>query len=202
MSEDELKDYITLHFNYRVCKNLLDARKEAIAKICDKKEVDLPLCMVDEVSTKAINREVRYVVRVSLQNEKQMSLKEKALAKARDAMITINENANAAAMFTTFGFLAGGITCFSLFNSGYEPSVGIAAWAAVTPVVTAAISIAHRKLTISDNKDSLKEAETLGLLKRKIDAEKHRRLFYDYHNNLKKKYTSLKIEGGNNGLHQ
>lgn len=201
MSDEELKDYISLHYDFRLSKNLLDAREEAISNVADKEGAELPLCMVDEAAEKAINRAVRYVVKQRLQSDPDKSLKERVRIRAKNAMETLNENANAAAMISTLGIVLGGSAFCGVINSGY-PEFAIAAWAFTTPVIIAALSASYTRIVSKDDKESLEEADTLGLLKRRISAEKSRKQFYTYHNEMKKQYSGFQIEGGKNGLHQ
>jgi len=198
----EVKDYMALFQDFKYNEELLNARLESIKYVAKKSNKELPLCIEDEMSNKAVENEVRHAVRIEEQNDENKSLKERVRSKAKYILELLDENSNIAVKIGTVGFLTGGLASLGVFALTKDSSLSLGTIIAASPLVIAALSVGYRKLSVRDDKDSVDESKLLGIFDRKVRAEQKERAFLDYDKYLKKKYSELKIEGGNNGLHQ
>ena len=199
---EEVKDYMALFQEFKYNEELLDARLESIRFVAKKTDKDLPLCLVDKMSTKAVENEVRHAVRIEEQNDDNKSLKDRVKARAKYILEVLEENSNIAAKISTAGFMIGGLASLGVFAITRDGGLSAATIAATSSFVIAALGVGYRKISIKDDKDSVDESKALGVFDRKVRVEQKERAFLDYDKYLKKKYSDLKIEGGNNGLQQ
>lgn len=202
ISVDEVKKYISLYYDFRIRENLLDARIAAIVRVAKEKNVDLPLFMVDKRSASAVDKESKKITNITDREGKNDSLKERVYKKAKEGAELIKDNTKMAIEISALGVLAGSISYMGLYGLTGNSTLSIASMIFTTPLVIAGLTATYRKVLIYDNQYAISEAKQSGVLERKTNYEKAKKRFSDYVEELKKKYLSMEIVGGNNGLHQ
>ena len=202
LDAQEAKDYMALFQDYKYNEELLDARINSIKTVAKKHNVKLPLCLDERTEIEAVEKSVRRVVQIEELNDEERSLKERVIAKAKYGINAIKENNDVAAKIAAFGFGVGAASFVGTLSASNNAGISALVFAISTPIVIGALTAGYRKICLKDDAESVDEAKRLGLFDRKVRAEQKKDAFLEYDKYLKEKYTELKIEGGNNGLHQ
>lgn len=202
ISVDEVKEYVSLFYDFRIRENLLDARIASVVNVAKKKNVDLPLSLVDKRSISAVDKESKKIISIDDREDKFDALKERAFNKAKEAVQFVRDNSRMTAEITALGVIIGSISYMGLYGLTGDQTLGTASMIFTTPLVIAGLTASYKKILKFDDQYAIDEAKHDGVLERKENYEKAKKKFVDYTDNLKKKYISMEIVGGNNGLHQ
>ena len=202
ISEEELKDFVSLFYDYRERDAFYEARVEAITKVCEDLKAGLPLCLDGEYEIKAVDNKIASITNIKDENEETKSFASRVKDSAKKGINAILDNPNTSLKISALSFVVGGIAYMLTYSSTLNLDYSVASWVFGTPVVAAGLATCYNIAAKHDDKIAIEESKKLGLFERKVKLKEKENAFLDYTNMLKDKYCTLEIEEGPDGLHK